>query len=58
MNETMVQEMEKAERGEHASNLGSVIAYTLGRELGIPAIAIPYPSTNWSRSFDFRVALV
>ena len=40
VNETMVQEMEKAERGEHASNLGSVIAYTLGRELGIPAFIV------------------
>ena len=40
VNETMVKEMEKAERGEHASNLGSVIAYELGLQLNIPAYIV------------------
>lgn len=40
VNEQMVKEMEKAERGEHASNLGSVIAYQLATELQIPAYIV------------------
>lgn len=40
INEAMVNEMEKAERGEHASNLGSVIAYQLGLELNVPAFIV------------------
>lgn len=37
VNELMVEDMKKAERGEHASNLGSVIAYNLSKQLGVPA---------------------
>ncbi len=40
VNETMVKEMEKAPRGEHASNLGSVIAYELAGQLNIPAFIV------------------
>jgi len=40
VNETMVNDMELAERGEHASNLGSVIAYELAEQLNIPAFIV------------------
>ena len=40
VNETMVKEMEQAPRGEHASNLGSVIAYDLAAKLNIPAFIV------------------
>lgn len=40
VNEVMVEDMKKAERGEHASNLGSVMAFDLGRRLGIPAFIV------------------
>ncbi len=40
VNEAMVRDMEKAERGEHASNLGSVIAYELAGQLHIPAFIV------------------
>ena len=36
----MVKEMENAPRGEHASNLGSVIAYKLAEQLNIPAFIV------------------
>lgn len=37
VNEKMLIDLEKAERGEHASNLGAVLAYNIGQKLGIPA---------------------
>ncbi len=40
VNERMVADLKKAERGEHASNLGAVIAYDLGQQLGIPAFIV------------------
>ena len=40
VNETMVKEMELAPRGEHASNLGAVIAYKLANELNVPAFIV------------------
>lgn len=40
VNEGMVADLEKAERGEHASNLGGVIAYNLANQLGIPAFIV------------------
>lgn len=40
VNEAMVEDLKKAERGEHASNLGAVMAYNLGRQLNIPAFIV------------------
>ena len=40
VNEIMVEDLKKAERGEHASNLGAVMAYNLAKELGIPAFIV------------------
>lgn len=40
VNQLMVEDLEKAERGEHASNLGGVLAYNLGKKLGIPAFIV------------------
>lgn len=36
----MLADLEKAERGEHASNLGAVMAYNLAQELDIPAFIV------------------
>lgn len=40
VNELMLRELEKAERGEHASNLGAVIAYQIAKAKGIPAYIV------------------
>lgn len=40
VNETMVKDMRQSLRGEHASNLGSVIAYELAGQLNIPAFIV------------------
>ena len=40
VNEIMVKEMEQAPQGEHASNLGAVIAYELAGKLNIPAFIV------------------
>lgn len=40
VNEKMLQDLEKAERGEHASNLGAAIAYDIASGLGIPAFIV------------------
>jgi butyrate kinase len=40
VNEQMVEDLKKAERGEHASNLGAVMSAHLARELGIPAFTV------------------
>lgn len=37
VNQLMVNDLQSAERGEHASNLGGVMAYNLAQSLGIPA---------------------
>lgn len=40
VNELMLEDLKKAERGEHASNLGGVLAYNLAKPLGIPAYIV------------------
>lgn len=40
VNELMVNDLIKAERSEHASNLGAVLAFNLGQQLGIPAFIV------------------
>ncbi len=40
INAQMVEDLKKAERGEHASNLGAAIAYTLSQRLGIPSYIV------------------
>jgi len=40
VNEKMIGDLEKAERGEHASNLGAVMANNLGKQLGIPSYIV------------------
>lgn len=40
VNAQMVDDLEKAERGEHASNLGAVMAKNLADKLGIPAFIV------------------
>jgi butyrate kinase len=40
VNEVMVEDLKRAERGEHASNLGAVMAYNLAQQLGIPAFIV------------------
>ena len=40
VSEVMVHDMERAERGEHASNLGSVMAYELAGQLNIPSFIV------------------
>lgn len=40
VNQLMLEDLKKAERGEHASNLGAVMADHLARQLGIPAYIV------------------
>jgi butyrate kinase len=40
VNQEMADYLKEARRGEHASNLGAVIAFDLGNELGIPAFIV------------------
>ncbi len=40
VNEKMVQELELAARGQHASNLGAVLAYNIARALGVPSFIV------------------
>ena len=40
VNPLMVQDMKAAERGEHASNIGAVMAFELAEELRIPAFIV------------------
>jgi len=40
VNPAMIADLEKADRGEHASNLGAVMAYNLANQLGIPAFIV------------------
>lgn len=40
VNQQMVDDMKRAERGEHASNLGPVLAYSLAEDIGVPAFIV------------------
>lgn len=40
VNEVMFRDLEKGEWGEHAANLGGIIAYHIGRELSVPAYVV------------------
>lgn len=40
VNQAMVEDIEKAQRGEHASNLGALLAREIGRRQGIPAYIV------------------
>jgi butyrate kinase len=40
VNELMLRDLERAERGEHASNLGGALAYDVARPIGIPAFIV------------------
>lgn len=40
VNEQMLADLKKAERGEHASNLGAVLSYNLAAGIGIPAFIV------------------
>ena len=40
VNEKMVEDLKKAERGEHASNLGAVMASNLANKLNVPAFIV------------------
>ncbi len=40
INEKMIEDLKEAKRGEHASNLGALIAYEIAKELNIPAFIV------------------
>lgn len=40
VNDLMIEDLRQARRGQHASNLGAVIAYGMAREAGIPAYIV------------------
>jgi butyrate kinase len=40
VNDKMLEDLEKAERAEHPSNLGGVLAYNIANPLGIPAFIV------------------
>lgn len=40
VNEKMISDLKEAKRGEHASNLGGIIAYKLAKEYNIPAFIV------------------
>lgn len=40
VDDTMLRDLEKASRGEHASNLGAVIAHQLATSVGVPAFIV------------------
>ncbi|MBC7194519.1 MAG: butyrate kinase, partial [Caldisericia bacterium] len=40
INEKMIEDLKEAKRGEHASNLGAIIAYEIAKELKIPAYIV------------------
>ena len=46
VNKQMVEDLGKAQWGEHASNLGAVIAYTLASNLDIPAFIVDPVTTD------------
>ncbi len=40
VNDEMIRDLNEAKRGEHASNLGGLIAYNIAKDLGIPAYIV------------------
>ena len=46
VNQRMIDDARTAERGEHASNLGSVLAYGIAWDLGIPAFIVDPPCVD------------
>lgn len=46
INEQVLTDLRSARYGEHASNLGSCLAWELGQRLGIPAYFVDPPSTD------------
>jgi len=40
VNEQMISDLKKAERGEHASNLGAIIAYDIAKDMNIPSYIV------------------
>lgn len=40
VNEKMIEDLKEAKRGEHASNLGAVLAYEIAKPLNIPAFIV------------------
>jgi len=40
VNETMLEDLKKAERGEHASNLGAILAYGIANMIGVDAYIV------------------
>lgn len=40
INKKMLADLKKAERGQHASNLGAVLAYNIAEKLGIPSFIV------------------
>jgi len=46
VNEKMVKDLKKAEQGEHASNLGAVMAFNLSSQLNIPSFIVDPVSTD------------
>lgn len=58
VNEAMVTDLRQAKRGEHASNLGGILAASLGAELGFPPIlSIRSLLMNWNRWLASPVCL-
>ncbi|MDD3705603.1 MAG: butyrate kinase [Clostridiaceae bacterium] len=43
VNEVMLEELIKSERGQHASNLGGILAYSIAKQSGIPAFVVDPP---------------
>ncbi len=46
VNQQMIDDARTAERGEHASNLGAVLAYGIAWDLGIPAFIVDPPCVD------------
>ncbi len=46
VNSVMIEELQKAERGEHASNLGAIIANSLSTQVGVNAYIVDPISVN------------
>ncbi|MBN2565130.1 MAG: butyrate kinase, partial [Candidatus Eisenbacteria bacterium] len=46
VNQRMIDDARKAERGEHASNLGAVLAYGIAWDHGIPAFIVDPPCVD------------
>ena len=43
VNEVMIEDLTKAERGQHASNLGGILAYSIAKQVNIPAYIVDPP---------------